>query len=91
MIVHVVTACRECALVDDDEQPWLCTMPLFLGELEPRVIGEIGATCPPPPAWCPLRQADFALHLASDVPTGRVVVRRLERKRLGVGATLKRS
>lgn len=56
-----VATCAECPFVYGDEQPWLCAEPTV--GYAARTIGFMAAPFPPPPAWCPLREADRLVTL----------------------------
>lgn len=64
MICVPIEHCADCPFARDSEvrdEPWLCTV-----EEEPREIvvqAERGGPWLPPPAWCPLREADRLVTL----------------------------
>lgn len=66
MIAIVVTDCASCPFVIADESPWLCDALGFDTEANPRQLpdqltGDV--PWPPPPDWCPLREADRLVTL----------------------------
>jgi hypothetical protein len=68
MIAIIVSYCASCPFVIADEQPWFCDALGFDSEanprklpLSPQTIG--GVPWPPPPDWCPLREADRLVTL----------------------------
>lgn len=73
MIAIIVERCRECPFVsagDDDDTGIvsMCTAPSFdPAEERARVLPDQhlrdGETQPPPPDWCPLREADRLVTL----------------------------
>lgn len=66
MIAIVVEHCASCpfCLDRDDGSPWLCDAHQDAAPV-PREIPEqrTGKTWPPPPDWCPLREADRLVTL----------------------------
>lgn len=68
MIAIIVTDCASCPFVISDEPPWLCDAQGFDTEANPRELPDQrvgGVPWPPPPEWCPLREADRVVTLRS--------------------------
>jgi hypothetical protein len=65
MIAIIVSHCGECCFVDDTAKPWLCDAEGFVDTSAPRPLPGIiaGTPLPPPPDWCPLREADRLVTL----------------------------
>lgn len=71
VIAIIVTECASCPFVmapDDPsnpDEPWRCDAHGFDIDGDPRTLPEQRwhATWPPPPEWCPLREADRLVTL----------------------------
>lgn len=68
MIAIIVSCCATCPFVMDgiDKEPWLCDAHGFEHDGPPRQLPEQRVTAgqwPPPPDWCPLREADRLVTL----------------------------
>ena len=66
MIAIIVTDCASCPFVVADQSPWYCDAQGFGTWANPRELPDqrVGGTpWPPPPEWCPLREADRLVTL----------------------------
>jgi hypothetical protein len=69
MIAIIVEDCASCPFTitsDDSAEPWLCDALGFETDGNPRKLPEqrhLPGGWPPPPDWCPLREADRLVTL----------------------------